>query len=281
MLSCITSYSTFKLKTPGREDEETEIRNSSVAKLPFDVLDAMGGKENIKHLDACITRLRVEVVDKSKVDVAGIKALGASGVLEVGNNMQAIFGPKSDQIKHDMAKIMSGEITKPSETTVTEEMSDEPVHVEALGTTDIYAPGVGQIIPLSEVPDQVFAGKMMGDGVGFIPEKGEIVAPFDGTVKTIFPTKHAIGLESESGVEVLIHIGIDTVKLNGEGFESLINVDEKVTQGQPLMKVNLAYLKAHAPSIVTPMIITNLENKELVIEDVQDADPGKLIMTVK
>ncbi|MBW1174286.1 glucose PTS transporter subunit EIIB, partial [Escherichia coli] len=125
----------FKLKTPGREDEETEIRNSSVAKLPFDVLDAMGGKENIKHLDACITRLRVEVVDKSKVDVAGIKALGASGVLEVGNNMQAIFGPKSDQIKHDMAKIMSGEITKPSETTVTEEMSDEPVHVEALGTT--------------------------------------------------------------------------------------------------------------------------------------------------
>lgn len=241
----------------------------------------MGGKENIKHLDACITRLRVEVVDKSKVDVAGIKALGASGVLEVGNNMQAIFGPKSDQIKHDMAKIMSGEITKPSETTVTEEMSDEPVHVEALGTTDIYAPGVGQIIPLSEVPDQVFAGKMMGDGVGFIPEKGEIVAPFDGTVKTIFPTKHAIGLESESGVEVLIHIGIDTVKLNGEGFESLINVDEKVTQGQPLMKVNLAYLKAHAPSIVTPMIITNLENKELVIEDVQDADPGKLIMTVK
>ncbi|MDF6628574.1 glucose PTS transporter subunit EIIB, partial [Escherichia coli] len=117
------------MKTPGREDEETEIRNSSVAKLPFDVLDAMCGKENIKHLDACITRLRVEVVDKSKVDVAGIKALGASGVLEVGNNMQAIFGPKSDQIKHDMAKIMSGEITKPSETTVTEEMSDEPVHV--------------------------------------------------------------------------------------------------------------------------------------------------------
>ena len=86
-----------------------------------------------------VLRLRVEVVDKSKVDVAGIKALGASGVLEVGNNMQAIFGPKSDQIKHDMAKIMSGEITKPSETTVTEEMSDEPVHVEALGTTDIYA----------------------------------------------------------------------------------------------------------------------------------------------
>lgn len=271
----------FNLKTPGREDEEQEIRNSSVARLPFDVLDAMGGKENIKHLDACITRLRVEVNDKSKVDVQGLKALGASGVLEVGNNMQAIFGPKSDQIKHDMSLIMKGEITKPSETTVTEEVSDEPVHVEDIKETEIYAPGTGHIIPLSEVPDKVFSEKMMGDGVGFVPEKGEIVAPFDGTVKTIFPTKHAIGLESETGVEVLIHIGIDTVKLNGEGFEILVNADEPVTQGQPLMKINLAYLKEHAPSTVTPIIITNLGDKTLTVEDVESVDPGKAIMKIK
>lgn len=271
----------FNLKTPGREDEEQEIRNSSVARLPFDVLDAMGGKENIKHLDACITRLRVEVKDKSKVDVQGLKALGASGVLEVGNNMQAIFGPKSDQIKHDMSLIMKGEITKPSETTVTEEVSDEPVHVEDIKETEIYAPGTGHIIPLSEVPDKVFSEKMMGDGVGFVPEKGEIVAPFDGTVKTIFPTKHAIGLESETGVEVLIHIGIDTVKLNGEGFESLVNADEPVTQGQPLMKINLAYFKEHAPSTVTPIIITNLGDKTLTVEDVESVDPGKAIMKIK
>ncbi|BGE81518.1 glucose-specific PTS transporter subunit IIBC [Staphylococcus petrasii] len=271
----------FNLKTPGREDQEQEMRNSSVAKLPFDVLDAMGGKENIKHLDACITRLRVEVNDKSKVDVQGLKALGASGVLEVGNNMQAIFGPKSDQIKHDMALIMKGEITKPSETTVTEEVSDEPVHLEEVKETEIYAPGTGHIIPLSEVPDKVFSEKMMGDGVGFVPEKGEIVAPFDGTVKTIFPTKHAIGLESDSGVEVLIHIGIDTVKLNGEGFESLVNADEPVTQGQPLMKINLAYLQEHAPSIVTPVIITNLGDKTLTVEDVKSVDPGKAIMKIK
>lgn len=271
----------FNLKTPGREDKEQEVRNSSVAKLPFDVLDAMGGKENIKHLDACITRLRVEVNDKAKVDVPGLKALGASGVLEVGNNMQAIFGPKSDQIKHDMAKIMSGEITKPSETTVTEEDSEEPVHVENIAETEIYAPGVGQIIPLSEVPDKVFSEKMMGDGIGFIPEKGEIFAPFDGTVKTIFPTKHAIGLESDTGIELLIHIGIDTVKLNGEGFESLVNADEPVTQGQPLMKVNLAYLKENAPSIVTPLVITNLDNKTLTVDDIKDVEPSKRIMKVK
>lgn len=271
----------FNLKTPGREDEEQEIRQTSVAKLPFDVLDAMGGKENIKHLDACITRLRVEVNDKSKVDVEGLKALGASGVLEVGNNMQAIFGPKSDQIKHDMARIMNGDITKPSETTVTEDTSDEPVQLEEVIETDIYAPGTGHIIPLSEVPDKVFSEKMMGDGIGFVPEKGEIVAPFDGTVKTIFPTKHAIGLESDTGIEVLIHIGIDTVKLNGEGFESLVDVNEPVTQGQPLMKINLAYLKEHAPSVVTPVIITNQGDKTLTFDDVDSVDPGKHIMTIK
>lgn len=103
--------------------------------------------------------LRVEVNDKSKVDVEGLKALGASGVLEVGNNMQAIFGPKSDQIKHDMARIMNGDITKPSETTVTEDTSDEPVQLEEVKETDIYAPGTGHIIPLSEVPDKVFSEK--------------------------------------------------------------------------------------------------------------------------
>ena len=271
----------FNFKTPGREDKQASVANTSASKLPFDVLDAMGGKENIKHLDACITRLRVEVNDKSKVDVEGLKALGASGVLEVGNNMQAIFGPKSDQIKHDMARIMNGDITKPSETTVTEDTSDEPVQLEEVKETDIYAPGTGHIIPLSEVPDKVFSEKMMGDGIGFVPEKGGIVAPFDGTVKTIFPTKHAIGLESDTGIEVLIHIGIDTVKLNGEGFESLVDVNEPVTQGQPLMKINLAYLKEHAPSVVTPVIITNQDDKTLTFDDVDSVDPGKRIMTIK
>ena len=271
----------FNFKTPGREDKQASVANTSASKLPFDVLNAMGGKENIKHLDACITRLRVEVNDKSKVDVEGLKALGASGVLEVGNNMQAIFGPKSDQIKHDMARIMNGDITKPSETTVTEDTSDEPVQLEEVKETDIYAPGTGHIIPLSEVPDKVFSEKMMGDGIGFVPDSGEIVAPFDGTVKTIFPTKHAIGLESDTGIEVLIHIGIDTVKLNGEGFESLVDVNEPVTQGQPLMKINLAYLKEHAPSVVTPVIITNQGDKTLTFDDVDSVDPGKRIMTIK
>jgi len=271
----------FKYKTPGREDKQAQFTQSSASELPFNVLAAMGGESNIKHLDACITRLRVEVNDKSKVDVAGLKALGASGVLEVGNNMQAIFGPKSDQIKHDMARIIKGEITKPSETTVEEVDSDEAVHVAQTDEIKVYAPGEGQIIPLSEVPDQVFAQKMMGDGVGFIPENGKIVAPFDGTVKTIFPTKHAIGLESEQGLELLIHIGIDTVKLNGEGFESFVNTGDTVHKGQLLMQVDLDYIKTNAPSVVTPLVVTNLEDRALVVEDVKHVKAEELILTVK
>ncbi|MDW4403441.1 glucose-specific PTS transporter subunit IIBC [Staphylococcus saprophyticus] len=270
----------FKYKTPGREDKQAQFTNSSASELPFNVLKAMGGEENIKHLDACITRLRVEVKEKGKVDVAGLKALGASGVLEVGNNMQAIFGPKSDQIKHDMSLIMKGEITKPQETTVTEEESEEVVHIERASEVNIYAPGNGQVIPLSEVPDQVFAQKMMGDGVGFIPADGKIVAPFDGTVKTIFPTKHVIGLESDQGLELLIHIGIDTVKLNGEGFESFVETDDRVHKGQVLMQIDLDYITAHAPSTVTPLIITNLEDRQLSVEDVKDVTAEQLIIKV-
>ncbi|RBA03563.1 PTS system glucoside-specific EIICBA component [Staphylococcus arlettae] len=192
----------FKLKTPGREDEETETKDSSVASLPFDVLNAMGGKKNIKHLDACITRLRVEVNEKSSVDVAALKALGASGVLEVGNNMQAIFGPKSDQIKHDILRIMSGEITKPSETTVVEDDNDTAVPTTNSTETLISAPGNGEIMPLTAVPDQVFADKLMGDGIAFVPKDDVIVSPITGTVKTIFPTLHAIGLETPEGLEI-------------------------------------------------------------------------------
>lgn len=270
----------FKLKTPGREDEETETKDSSVASLPFDVLNAMGGKKNIKHLDACITRLRVEVNEKSSVDVAALKSLGASGVLEVGNNMQAIFGPKSDQIKHDILRIMSGEITKPSETTVVEDDNDTAVPTTNSTETLISAPGNGEIMPLTAVPDQVFADKLMGDGIAFVPKDDVIVSPITGTVKTIFPTLHAIGLETPEGLEVLIHIGIDTVKLEGQGFESLVTTDDNVEVGQPLIKIDLDYIQAHAPSIITPIVITNLTNQTLTIESAQPVTVGQTIITV-
>ncbi|MEX5671940.1 glucose-specific PTS transporter subunit IIBC [Staphylococcus cohnii species complex 1637] len=262
-------------KTPGREDKEMQNNSVSVSELPFKVLDAMGGKENIKHLDAYITRLRVEVNEKSQVDVESLKQLGASGVLEVGNNMQAIFGPKSDQIKHDMAQIIAGNITKPEETTIESEAMNESVTVE--GET-IYAPLKGRTVPLDEVPDQVFSDKLMGDGLAIYPDNGEVVAPFDGTVELVFPTKHAIGLKSESGVEVLIHFGLETVGLQGEGFTVHVDSGDTIVKGQLLMTVDLDYIKTHAKSDITPIIVTNSGEHEIKTTHDGAVDTGEVLI---
>ncbi|TDM15376.1 glucose-specific PTS transporter subunit IIBC [Macrococcus bovicus] len=272
----------FNLKTPGREVEETTAKVSTASELPFNVLDAMGGKDNIKHLDACITRLRVEVKDKSKVDTNELKALGAAGVLEVGNNMQAIFGPKSDQIKHDMARIMSGEITRP-EQTATADAPDEVV-IETSGNkdlTEVFAPISGEVVDITKVPDEVFAGKMMGEGVAVIPAEGVVYAPFDGTVKMDFPTKHALGLESEAGTEMLIHFGLETVGLKGEGFEVLVKPGDTIVIGQPLLKADLNFIREHAKSDITPLVFTNLGNKQMIDVHYGRINHGDKLMEIK
>nr|WP_285895334.1 glucose-specific PTS transporter subunit IIBC [Staphylococcus aureus] len=261
----------LKYKTPGREDKQSQAVTASATELPYAVLEAMGGKENIKHLDACITRLRVEVNDKSKVDVPGLKDLGASGVLEVGNNMQAIFGPKSDQIKHEMQQIMNGQVVE-NPTTMEDDKDETVVVAEDKSATSelshiVHAPLTGEVTPLSEVPDQVFSEKMMGDGIAIKPSQGEVRAPFNGKVQMIFPTKHAIGLVSDSGLELLIHIGLDTVKLNGEGFTLHVEEGQEVKQGDLLINFDLDYIRNHAKSDITPIIvtqgnITNLDFKQ-------------------
>lgn len=124
---------------------------------------------------------------------------------------------------------------------------------------EIFAPLYGDIIPLSKVPDPVFSKKMMGDGIAIIPKSGKVVSPVNGQVIQVFPTKHAIGIRSERGLELLIHIGLETVELNGEGFEVLVNTDEPIKAGDPLVKVNLEYSKSKNKDIVTPIIITNME----------------------
>ena len=261
----------LKYKTPGREDKQSQAVTASATELPYAVLEAMGGKANIKHLDACITRLRVEVNDKSKVDVPGLKDLCASGVLEVGNNMQAIFGPKSDQIKHEMQQIMNGQVVE-NPTTMEDDKDETVVVAEDKSATSelshiVHAPLTGEVTPLSEVPDQVFSEKMMGDGIAIKPSQGEVRAPFNGKVQMIFPTKHAIGLVSDSGLELLIHIGLDTVKLNGEGFTLHVEEGQEVKQGDLLINFDLDYIRNHAKSDITPIIvtqgnITNLDFKQ-------------------
>ncbi|ARJ51805.1 glucose-specific PTS transporter subunit IIBC [Staphylococcus lutrae] len=275
----------MNFKTPGREDKQAETVTTSASDLPYAVLEAMGEKENIKHLDACITRLRVEVNDKSKVDVARLKQLGASGVLEVGNNMQAIFGPKSDQIKHEMQQIMDGKVVK--HPVSLDENEDEAVVIpeaasQASDTIQKYvvAPMDGEIVPLSEVPDQVFSEKMMGEGIAIRPVSGEVYAPFNGKIQMIFPTKHALGLVSDSGLELLIHVGLDTVKLNGEGFTMHVEEGQTIQEGDHLMTVDLDIIRATAKSDITPIIVTQSEVTSLQMTDATEVTHGQKLFEV-
>lgn len=256
----------FNLATPGREDESEDAEDDGeVGDLPFEILEAMGGQENIDHLDACITRLRVSVNDKENVNKNRLKKLGASGVMEVGNNIQAIFGPVSDTLRGQMQDIIDGKTPRSREDV--SEMTNDAKDAEApvtKGDLAFVSPIKGKIMPITEVPDQVFSGKMMGDGFAIEPEDGNIVSPVNGKVLNVFPTKHAIGLEADNGMEILIHIGIDTVGLKGEGFTAKISEGDQVKQGQALMEVDLDYVKANAPSVITPIVFTNLQEGQTV-----------------
>ncbi|MGG2095649.1 glucose-specific PTS transporter subunit IIBC [Bacillus sp. S13(2024)] len=253
----------WDLKTPGREVvEDTDgAEKVEAGELPGEILVALGGKENIGSLDACITRLRVQVKDQKDVNKDRLKELGAAGVLEVGNNIQAIFGPKSDTLKSQIQDIMAGRaVHVPKEAPAKVEEPVQKVDVNEV----IAIPIEGKILPITEVPDQVFSGKMMGDGFAIEPTEGTVVSPVNGEIVNVFPTKHAIGIQSEGGKEILIHFGIDTVKLNGEGFEALVSQGDKVTQGQSLLKVDIAFVKENAPSIITPIVFTNLQEGQKV-----------------
>ena len=189
-----------------------------------------------------------------------MQKLGAAGVLEVGNNIQAIFGPRSEIIKGQIQDVVSGK--RPRAEVIAEPTTTEsPIH----DASDLFvSPIKGEVKPLSEVPDAVFSGKMMGDGFAILPTDGKIVSPVNGKVVSLFPTKHAIGILSDSGREILIHVGIDTVKLEGKGFEALVSQDDRIEIGQTLLQVDLDYIKEHAPSIITPIIFTNLFDGEVI-----------------
>lgn len=251
----------WNLKTPGREsDSEASAKsNTTGSELAEGVLKALGGKENITNLDACITRLRVSVKDIKNVDKEMLKSLGAAGVMEVGNNVQAIFGPKSDQLKGQIKDVIAGKTVKPIE----EVQSGGEAAVDSDDNTFV-APLDGKIIDLADVPDDVFAQKLMGDGFAIEPSSGNVYSPVNGVITTVFPTKHAIGITADNGREILIHFGLDTVTLKGEGFEALVNQGDKVKANQPILKVDIHNIKSKVPSLITPIIFTNLSENETV-----------------
>ncbi|WP_024613597.1 glucose-specific PTS transporter subunit IIBC [Clostridium sp. Ade.TY] len=255
----------LNLKTPGREDDDESVSriNPEQANLAVAVLNALGGKENISNLDACITRLRVIVNDVSIVDKDELKKLGAAGVMEVGNNIQAIFGPKSDTLKGQIKDVMAGNIP-------VDELLEEHDDISEIKNKnledipeDIMMPLSGNVIRIEDVEDKIFAEKMMGDGFAIEPTGNVVVSPVSGEITSLFATKHAIGITSEHGLEILIHVGMDTVSLKGEGFTAYVNQGDKVKIGDKLLTVDFDSIKEKVPSIITPVVFTNLteENK--------------------
>lgn len=280
----------WNLKTPGRESDEeleeilTHSQTISAGSRAADILKAFGGKDNLTDLDACITRLRITVKDPGLVKKGDLKNLGASGVLEVGQNFQAIFGTQSDSLKEEIKEIIRtgvADVATEKGKILPEQQKADPVLPKLAKdkVLSIYAPLSGEIIDLTEVPDPVFAEKMMGDGFAIKPSDGLVLSPVKGTVHNTFPTKHALGLVSEDGLEVLIHIGLDTVNLKGQGFEMLVTEGDLVDVGTPLLKVDLPYIEANAKSSITPIVFTNLEGQTLDIKKGL-AEAGKTLVCV-
>lgn len=257
----------FNYATPGRngnyETAEGSEESSSEVKVAagsqaVNVINLLGGRANIVDVDACMTRLRVTVKDADKVGNAEQwKAEGAMGLVMKGQGVQAIYGPKADVLKSDIQDILdSGEIipeTLPSQMT---EAQQNTVHFKGL-TEEVYSVADGQVIALEQVKDPVFAQKMMGDGFAVEPANGNIVSPVSGTVSSIFPTKHALGIVTEAGLEVLVHIGLDTVSLEGKPFTVHVAEGQKVAAGDLLVTADLDAIRVAGRETSTVVVFTN------------------------
>ena len=257
----------FNYATPGRngnyETAEGSEESSSEVKVAagsqaVNIINLLGGRANIVDVDACMTRLRVTVKDADKVGNAEQwKAEGAMGLVMKGQGVQAIYGPKADVLKSDIQDILdSGEIipeTLPSQMT---EAQQNTVHFKGL-TEEVYSVADGQVVALEQVKDPVFAQKMMGDGFAVEPANGNIVSPVSGTVSSIFPTKHALGIVTEAGLEVLVHIGLDTVSLEGKPFTVHVAEGQKVAAGDLLVTADLDAIRAAGRETSTVVVFTN------------------------
>ena len=259
----------FNYATPGRngnyetaegasEDAAPGETKVAAASQAVNIINLLGGRANIVDVDACMTRLRVTVKDADRVGTEEEwKAEGAMGLVMKGQGVQAIYGPKADVLKSDIQDILdSGEVipeTLPSQMT---EAQQNTVHYKGV-TEDVYSVADGQVIALEQVKDPVFAQKMMGDGFAVEPANGNIVSPVSGTVSSIFPTKHALGLVTDSGLEVLVHIGLDTVSLEGKPFTVHVSEGQKVAAGDLLVTADLDAIRAAGRETSTVVVFTN------------------------
>ena len=261
----------FNYATPGRNGNYEQnddapagdgaaagAATSSASSQVINIINLLGGRANIVDVDACMTRLRVTVKDAEKVGTEEQwKAEGAMGLVMKGQGVQAIYGPKADVLKSDIQDILdSGEVipeTLPSQMAA----SQKDVVVYKGVTEEVYSVADGQVIELEQVKDPVFSQKMMGDGFAVEPSNGNIVSPVSGTVSSIFPTKHALGLVTEAGLEVLVHIGLDTVSLEGKPFDVKVSEGQAVAAGDLLVKADLGAIQAAGRETTTVVVFTN------------------------
>lgn len=289
----------FDLKTPGREDDDVETKLYTKAdvnarkaaekggdgekdELSEAIANGLGGKKNITSVDCCATRLRCSVAKPELVNEKLLKATGAVGVIKKGQGIQVIYGPQVAVIKSNLQSYLT---TAPdveyhgSEEDLAADSAQKSAGTETSGAAvpeketgaapaekqtarAIYSPFTGTVKPITEAPDPAFAGKAMGDGFLVEPENGELLAPEDGFVDFVFPTGHALGFRTEDGVEMLFHIGVDTVKLDGKGFQALVKDGDQVKKGDKLIQFDLQYIKENAPSDVCITVFTGMQDGE-------------------
>ena len=259
----------FNFATPGRNGNyETEGASDAPATASADgnlnpdsqvvkIIHLLGGRENIADVDACMTRLRVSVKNREAVgDEKAWKAAGALGLIVKDNGVQAVYGPKADVLKSDIQDILDSGVTIP-EPTASQAPVETTTHQSQGVTAELAAVATGEVMPITSVKDQVFAEKMMGDGYGVRPEQTTVVAPISGKVTNIFPTKHAIGLLSDEGIEVLVHMGLDTVDLNGAPFTVAVTEGQQVAAGDKLAEMDLAAVSAAGKDTTIVVVLTN------------------------
>lgn len=302
----------MNLKTPGREPDDVEpklYRRSDVNeakaakakgadKRASDVVSAMilkglGGKDNLSDVDCCATRLRVTVNDASKVTDDMLKASGASGVIHKGNGVQVIYGPKVSVIKSDLEDFIDSPYSDDPDSIIgTEGASDkteEKPQTEGAENTEtngkaitLYSHMNGTAVKLEDVEDEVFSQKILGEGAAVEPSEGKLYAPCDGKIDSVFDTKHAVNMVSSEGVEILLHIGIDTVKLGGQYFEAHVSDGQEVKKGDLLISFDMDKIKAAGYKVTTPIIIGNTDDYASVEPAAENSiSAGDIILKIK
>lgn len=246
----------YDLDTTDNAETPTAVQGNDQA---FAIINLLGGKPNIVDVDACMTRLRVTVNDNTKVGKEEQwKAVGAMGLIVKDNGVQAVYGPKADVLKSDIQDILDSGMVIPEVNVAAKE--ETKAKTAATGeSVDLVAVANGEVIAIEAVADPVFSGKMMGDGFAVEPTDGTIVSPVNGTIKSVFPTKHAIGIETKEGVEVLVHMGIDTVSLEGKPFSVKVKEGDQVQAGQVLAQVDLEALQQADKKATMIVVFTNMD----------------------